>query len=76
VSRWQPSDELVNLARTHGAEMSDLDRTWVVVCLTREGWTNAKIADQLDCSVRLIQNIRSRSQHAEYAYELRERLAR
>lgn len=78
MSRWKPNDELVKAAlsgdMTPMSAMSVLDRVWVVVCLTGEGWTVPAIADQLQCSVRTVQYLRSNSHHAEYAYELREKV--
>src|SRR5690606_8322487 len=41
------------------ADMSGMDRAWIVACLTVEGWTVAAIAERLACSLRLIQQIKA-----------------
>lgn len=59
---WQPDEGLVEKVRTGGAsikDLSDADRTWVVIVLLSHGWTAQDVADRLHCSLRLIRNIRA-----------------
>ena len=60
--RWQPDPALVFTVRTRSIPIADLtgmDRSWVVAALTVEGWTVASIAARLQCSLRLVQQIKA-----------------
>lgn len=60
--RWQPDPALVFTVRTRSIPIADLtgmDRSWIVASLTVEGWTVGSIAARLQCSLRLIQQIKA-----------------
>lgn len=60
--QWRPDAALVYAVHARKvpiADMSGMDRAWIVACLTVEGWTVAAIAERLKCSLRLIQQIKA-----------------
>lgn len=59
---WQPDEVLVLTVRTRCLDAKSLsgpDRSWIVASLTAQGWTVAAIAARLQCSLRLIQTIKT-----------------
>lgn len=81
---WIPDDGLVEKVRLVGYSIKDLpedskdiDRIWIVVALSALGWTAQEIADRMDCSLRLIRNIKAEQPAyalAAYAFELRHQI--
>lgn len=81
---WIPDDGLVEKVRLVGysikdlpEDSKDLDRIWIVVSLSALGWTAQEIADRMDCSLRLIRNIKAEQPAyalAAYAFELRHQI--
>lgn len=60
--QWRPDPALVYAVHARKvpiADMSGMDRAWIVACLTVEGWTVSAIAERLACSLRLIQQIKA-----------------
>jgi hypothetical protein len=79
LNGWQPDDGLVEKVRLGGCGIRDLtnaDRAWVVVSLSALGWTAQDIADRMECSLRLIRNIKAESaaELAIYALYLQKQL--
>lgn len=77
--RWQPDPALVFTVRTRSiaiAGLSGMDRSWIVAALTVEGWTVSSIAARLQCSLRLVQQIKAEpmTKVALYALTLQRRL--
>ena len=75
MEEWSPDAGLVDKVRTIGCPikgLSDDDRVWVVVSLLTSGLTAQAVADRMDCSLRLIRNIRAdpRAPMALHALEL------
>jgi hypothetical protein len=73
MEQWIPDDGLVEKVRCVGCSIKNLsneDRTWVVVNLSALGWTAQEIADRLDCSLRLIRNIKAEPAAALATYIL------
>lgn len=59
---WRPDPALVFAVHARVvpiADMSGMDRAWIVACLTVEGWTVSAIAARLKCSLRLVQQIKA-----------------
>jgi hypothetical protein len=59
---WEPDNALVFAVRGRSVPikgMSDMDRAWIVAALTVDGWTVSAIAGRLDCSLRLVQQIKA-----------------
>lgn len=81
---WIPDDGLVEKVRLIGYPIKDLpedtkeiDRMWIVVGLSALGWTAQEIADRMDCSLRLIRNIKADQPAyamATYAFSLRSQI--
>lgn len=62
TARWRPDDALEFTVRTRKLPIADLsgpDRAWLVAQLTVHGWTVQRIAEQLSCSLRLVQQIKA-----------------
>lgn len=84
VDGWIPDDGLVEKVRLIGYPIKDLpedtkdiDRMWIVVGLSALGWTAQEIADRMDCSLRLIRNIKADQpayDMATYAFSLRSQI--
>ena len=84
VNGWIPDDGLVEKVRLIGYPIKDLpedtkdiDRMWIVVGLSALGWTAQEIADRMDCSLRLIRNIKADNPAyamATYAFSLRSQI--
>lgn len=79
VRGWQPDENLVEHARMCPMKITELtgpDRAWVVAGLAAAGWTAEETAKQLQCSLRLIRQIRAEPMFtvATYALGLREQL--
>lgn len=81
---WIPDDGLVEKVRLIGYPIKDLpedtkdaDRMWIVVGLSALGWTAQEIADRMDCSLRLVRNIKADNPAyamATYAFSLRSQI--
>lgn len=59
---WRPDPALVYAVHARVvpiADMSGMDRSWIVASLTVEGWTVSAIAARLKCSLRLVQQIKA-----------------
>lgn len=79
VRGWQPDENLVEHVRMCPMKITELtgpDRAWVVAGLAAAGWTAEETAKQLQCSLRLIRQIRAEPMFvvATYALGLREQL--
>lgn len=77
--RWQPDTNLVDHTRISTypiAKLGPEDRAWVVAGLTVTGYTAEDTARQLQCSLRLIRQIRAEPTFtlAVYALQLRDQL--
>lgn len=60
--QWRPDPALVFAVHARVvpiADMSGMDRAWIVAALTAEGWTVAAISARLKCSLRLVQQIKA-----------------
>lgn len=76
---WQPDCNLVDHVRVCKVDITILsgpDRAWVVAGLTALGWTAEDTATQLQCSLRLIRQIRAEPMTivATYALSLRDQV--
>lgn len=82
MTSWAPDDGLVEKVRLIGHPMAEVsrcssaDRVWAVVSLSALGWTAQEIADRMECSLRLIRNIKAEhaAELAGYALQLRTQL--
>ena len=82
LNGWAPDDSLVEKVRLIGHPMAEVsrcsnaDRVWAVVSLSALGWTAQEIADRMECSLRLIRNIKAEhaAELAAYALQLRTQL--
>lgn len=82
MNGWTPDDGLVEKVRLIGHPMAEVsrcscaDRVWAVVSLSALGWTAQEIADRMECSLRLIRNIKAEhaAELASYALQLRTQL--
>ncbi len=78
IGEWSPDLHLVERVRSCGADITGAtpreraDRAWLVLELTRLGWTAQDMADRMQCSLRLVWKIRDSEAIliAQYAYSI------
>ena len=76
ADRWTPDQSVIDAARSRSTplrDLSEMDRSVVIAALTLDGWTSARIADRLVCSLRTVQVYRARpaTRAVRYALEVR-----
>lgn len=79
ADRWTPDQSVIDAARSRSTplrDLSEMDRSVVIAALTLDGWTSARIADRLVCSLRTVQVYRARpaTRAVRYALEVRREL--
>lgn len=79
AGRWTPDQSVIDAARSRSTplrDLSEMDRSVVIAALTLDGWTSARMADRLVCSLRTVQEYRARpaTRAVRYALEVRREL--
>lgn len=73
---WCPDDGLVHVVMTRGIDIRTLDgpdRAWVVASLIHDSWTVPQMADKLQCSQRLVWNIRVEPMVSVFLFSIAQR---